>query len=291
LRFSLPASEDILAHLSALLRGVREWRLVSSSFGEESPALSASEHTRWSRQHNHAHPYREILIPLAGESRFGFRGRTFACRPGTIFLCGAGEPHDLNYPPLPTPLLHLWLTVSPGDCLGSVMAYADARLTPLWRVHVSPSTDRVVPCVDRVWNRALEKRGQPGARERLVSALYLLLTEIADRAESPERAAADAREECVRIARRMLDEAHGCGLDLAALARATGYSKYHFHRLFHAQTSKTVHQYADERRRTRADELIAANLPRKEIAFELGFSSPSAFSRWLHQAKRVGATK
>jgi AraC-like DNA-binding protein len=156
-------------------------------------------------------------------------------------------------------------------------------MLPLWRVHIATGDSQLVPCVNRVWDRARASAPTAIARERLVAAFYLLFAEIADRARHPKQAGADTRDECVRIAKRMLDEAHGCGLDLAALARATGYSKYHFHRLFRAQTGQTVHQYADERRRQRAEELLAAGLAHKEIAFELGFSSPSAFSRWLHQ--------
>jgi AraC-like DNA-binding protein len=193
--------------------------------------------------------------------------------------------HDLQYPPVTNPLLHMWLTLSPGDCLGSVI-WVQQRMLPLWRVHIATSDSHLVPCVSRVWDWARTSPSPMVARERLVSAFHLLLAEIADRARHPEHAAADTREECVRIARRMLDEAHGCGLDLAALSRATGYSKYHFHRLFRDQTGQTVHQYADERRRQRADELLAAGLAHKEIAFELDFSSPSAFSRWLHQGEK-----
>jgi len=201
-----------------------------------------------------------------------------------VILCEGGEAHDLQYPATAQPFLHLWLTVSPGDCLGSIIWMGD-RMVPLWRVHVATGEDRLVPCVNRVWDQARNDHDPIVARERLLAALYLLLADIADQARDPEQAAGSAREECVRIARRMLDQAHGCGLDLAALARATGYSKFHFHRLFRELTGQTVHDYADARRHARAKELLAAKLPHKEVAFELGFSSPSAFSRWFHQVR------
>jgi AraC-like DNA-binding protein len=275
LRLSPPSSDEIAAQLALLLRCSRDWRLVSSAFGEEVHARPHAEHGQWSRRHSHAHPYREVLVPLAGECPFGWRGRVFTCLPGVLFLCEGGESHDLQYPPPPLPLLHLWLTLSPGDCLGSVI-WIGERMVPLWRVHLPSSANQI-------WDRAREEAEPEAARQRIHAALYLVLADIADLARNPEQAAASAREECVRIARRMLDRAHGCGLDLAALARATGYSKFHFHRLFREQTGQTVHQYADQRRRARAAELLARHLSCKEIAFELGFSGPSAFSRWYHQ--------
>ena len=285
LRLAPPPNEALPEYLTALLHAGRDWRLVSSALGEEAAAATGSEHESWARQHGHAHPYRELLVPLAGRCPFGWRGRILVCQPGTLFLCEGGETHDLQYPPTTQPFLHLWLTVSPGDCLGSIIWMGD-RMVPLWRVHVATGEDRLVPCVSRVWDRAREERDPVIGRQRVLAALYLLLADIADQARDPDQAAGSTREECVRIARRMLDQAHGCGLDLAALARATGYSKFHFHRLFRELTGQTVHDYADARRRAWAAELLAAKLPHKEVTFELGFSSPSAFSRWFHQAAK-----
>jgi AraC-like DNA-binding protein len=58
---------------------------------------------------------------------------------------------------------------------------------------------------------------------------------------------------------------------------------------------QSLRSVVDELRRERADELLAAELPIKEVAFALGFSEPSAFSRaykrWTGKAPRVGRVK
>ena len=87
LRLAPPPNEALPEYLTALLHAGRDWRLVSSALGEEAAAATGSEHESWARQHGHAHPYRELLVPLAGRCPFGWRGRILVCQPGTLFLC------------------------------------------------------------------------------------------------------------------------------------------------------------------------------------------------------------
>jgi len=58
------------------------------------------------------------------------------------------------------------------------------------------------------------------------------------------------------------------------------------------QERTSLRAVIDELRRERADELLAANTTVKEIAFVLGFSEPSAFSRaykrWTGRAPKLG---
>jgi AraC-like DNA-binding protein len=58
---------------------------------------------------------------------------------------------------------------------------------------------------------------------------------------------------------------------------------------------QSLRAIADELRRERADELLAAAMPIKEVAFALGFSEPSAFSRaykrWTGKAPKLGRVK
>jgi AraC-like DNA-binding protein len=57
----------------------------------------------------------------------------------------------------------------------------------------------------------------------------------------------------------------------------------------------SLRSIVDELRRERADELLAGAMPIKEVAFALGFSEPSAFSRaykrWTGKAPRLGRVK
>jgi AraC family transcriptional regulator len=73
-------------------------------------------------------------------------------------------------------------------------------------------------------------------------------------------------------------------LSLGALARASGYSDFHFHRIFHAMTGKTPREYVLERRiNTAASRLLYDKSPITRIAFDCGFSSSSSFVRSFSQ--------
>ena len=79
---------------------------------------------------------------------------------------------------------------------------------------------------------------------------------------------------------------HGRGVTLDMLARISGYSKFHFLRLFQRCTGQTVHTYIDHCRRQRVEAMLQQGCAKKEIAAALGFSCPAAFSRWLKVSSR-----
>ncbi|HET9989975.1 MAG TPA: AraC family transcriptional regulator ligand-binding domain-containing protein, partial [Kofleriaceae bacterium] len=85
--------------------------------------------------------------------------------------------------------------------------------------------------------------------------------------------------------------AHLAAPALATISRELGVSARTLRRqLEHEGT--TLRALVDELRRERADQLLAAGTSAKEIAFELGFSEPSAFSRaykrWTGRAPAGG---
>ncbi|CAN5747268.1 AraC family transcriptional regulator [soil metagenome] len=85
---------------------------------------------------------------------------------------------------------------------------------------------------------------------------------------------------------------HQPELSPTAIARSLGISARTLRRHLE-QEGLTLRTALDDVRRERADELLAAGTSVKEIAFALGFSEPSAFSRaykrWTGVAPRVAA--
>ena len=83
----------------------------------------------------------------------------------------------------------------------------------------------------------------------------------------------------LRRARDLIDRDYAEPLDLAAMAREAGYSKFHFARTFAAAYGETPAAYLTRRRVERAKALLrAANLSVTEICYMVGFESLGSFS-------------
>jgi AraC-like DNA-binding protein/DNA gyrase inhibitor GyrI len=69
-------------------------------------------------------------------------------------------------------------------------------------------------------------------------------------------------------------------LSLAVLSSVSGYSEYHFHRVFHAMAGRTLHEYVQERRVVAsAGRLLYEKCSITRIAYDCGFSSSAGFVR------------
>jgi AraC-like DNA-binding protein len=92
----------------------------------------------------------------------------------------------------------------------------------------------------------------------------------------------------VRHARDLIDRHFAEPLDLAAMARAAGFSRYHFARAFRAAYGETPGAYLTRRRVERAKDLLrSTNLTVTEICHLVGFTSLGSFSATF--AELVGA--
>ena len=108
----------------------------------------------------------------------------------------------------------------------------------------------------------------------------------------------------LRRARDLIDRHFAEPLDLDAMARAAGFSRYHFARAFAAAYGESPGRYLTRRRIERAQDLLrSANLTVTEVCHEVGFSSLGSFSsrfreivgespkefqaRWSYDAPRI----
>lgn len=83
----------------------------------------------------------------------------------------------------------------------------------------------------------------------------------------------------LRRARDLMDRHFAEPLDLDAMAREAGFSRYHFARTFRAAFGETPGAYLTRRRVERAKDLLtAANLTVTEVCLLVGFTSLGSFS-------------
>jgi AraC-like DNA-binding protein len=84
----------------------------------------------------------------------------------------------------------------------------------------------------------------------------------------------------LRRARDLIDRDYASPLDIDAMAREAGYSRFHFARAFVAAYGETPRRYLTRRRIERAKTLLrTANLSVTEVCLLVGFGSLGSFSR------------
>jgi AraC-like DNA-binding protein len=92
----------------------------------------------------------------------------------------------------------------------------------------------------------------------------------------------------ILAAARKIEASRGRECNAGIMARESGYSKFHFLRLFREETGKSFREYVNHVRCTAYRELVNQGFSKKNIADELGFSSAAALSHWSRRQKTLG---
>jgi AraC-like DNA-binding protein len=96
----------------------------------------------------------------------------------------------------------------------------------------------------------------------------------------------------IRRARDLIDRRFAEPLDLDDMARAAGFSRYHFARGFTAAYGESPARYLTRRRVERAQDLLrSANLTVTEICHLVGFASLGSFSARFRDLVGVSPTE
>ncbi|MCM0648004.1 AraC family transcriptional regulator [Clostridium swellfunianum] len=82
-----------------------------------------------------------------------------------------------------------------------------------------------------------------------------------------------------------IEENHNRQISLGDVARAAGFSEYHFSRVFKKATEKKFCNYLNEYRIKKAEKLIFDNVTITEAAYASGFNSLVTFNRIFKQVK------
>ena len=128
---------------------------------------------------------------------------------------------------------------------------------------------------------ALIGDGQLGAqmlRDGCIARLLVHVNRLSVSASLP-RGADTASDPKIAQALSYINENLAGDLSVEALCEQVFLSRYHFMRLFKAQTGMTVHAYVRQRRLILAARLIREGTPAVRAAAESGFSDYSAFHR------------
>ena len=230
----------------------------------------------------HFHDFDKIVLLLAGRVDYAVESVSYALRPWDILLVKHHTIHKA--------------LIDKSEPYERIILYLDGgyydRLLP--EAHLMDSFDeadrsgeyRLVP--DEAQRRALEETflayeraasdtafGAQTLRDTYILQLLVLIGRI-NAAPRREEQRFDAK---IRQTLSYINENLARELTVDALAEQVYLSRYHFMRLFKAQTGNTVHAYVRQKRLLYAARLIREGTNANQAAEAAGFADYSAFHR------------
>ena len=231
-----------------------------------------------------SHPHREFLFVVSGTSRYLCNDSVYPCSPGTLFLFDSGIPHGHKYTREDNHLLHMWGYFNSAglhvSCV-NVMENGQYHLIPELSFIFLP--EELLQFVETRWNllarlenptEEVVERYMKGPMDAVLDEVAFLITEHDAGGRKPT--------EMEKI-ERYIDSRNGNGCSLEHLASLLGCTRCHFAHKFHEKTGITVGKYIDQVRIKYVLWARKRGISQKEIAYELGFSSPSSFWNWLQK--------
>jgi len=247
----------------------------------------------WLKSHSDAHPHREVVFCFAGNVIGSLNHRLYACQPGTFLLFDVGERHGQGYAPGSNGV-HLWIFFVQKRIIARLVTITNGRVSSFKR-ELLVDNPGLSNLLSQEWGKLKDSTlDEDLKRQRLVSIFSLVFIELIESdLEEDDKLAGDPatpdrrQRNIIRLIEEHIRNTSGSGLNIEKLARISGYSKFHFLRLFKQKTGYKVHDYINLSRVSRITEMEAQGARQKEIAAALGFSCSSAYSHWRQkQLKR-----
>jgi len=251
---------------------------------------------------NYAGPL-SIKTVLAGQVAWIIGGRERVVDRSSFLIVAAGEKYSMNIAAA-KPVETCCVFFAPGfveqvalDATSPLEQALDApdRTAPALPYLSALHGDRERALIDHVHNLAPRCKGAlaPSGFEEdfllLAHELLQFYEQIRKEAARVPAIRESTREELFRrlLAGREYIHSHSSGpVSLAAVARAACLSPFHFHRGFTQAFQQTPHSYLTGLRLAQAREMLESGVPVLDTCLEVGFSSPSAFSRLFRSRYR-----
>lgn len=235
----------------------------------------------------HFHEFDKIVLLLSGRVDYTVEGSTYALKPWSVLLIKHHTIHRAlidKSEPYERIIIYLdgkyFGRSMPGAGLTDCFDQADKSGEHLLRP--TEQQRRAIAQVLADYERAAEDSGfgAEALRETYIIQLLIYIGRMTA-AEGPGEKQYDPK---IRRALSYINENLGGELSVEQLAEQVYLSKYHFMRLFKAQTGSSVHAYVRQKRLLHAARLIREGMPVSKAAAESGFGDYSAFHRAFRES-------
>ena len=256
------------------------------------PAEAGDGDRVWRERNTELHPYREIMVILKNDIPFQHDSRVYEGHVGDIVLFDAFETHDRFHPPSVADTITLWMQINPQAIACTVVRSkgGDGRCI----IRFDFANPDLCAMLNRAWHDAGSGRKDPAAANMEIAGLVnVVRSRFAEKLMNAEvrytRNFNEARNQpylAVVSAMNHIATHIGEKLYFDDIAERAGYSRQHFARLFREYSGYNFRDYVDHVRMGVFRKLyFVKNMPKKDIARELGFSSSSSLIHWLRGAQ------
>lgn len=237
----------------------------------------------------HFHEFDKIVLLLSGRVDYTVEGSTYALKSWSVLLIKHHTIHRAlidKSEPYERIIIYL-------DGKYFARSMPEARLTDCFDQadrsgrHLLLPTERQRRAIEAVlsaYEEAAEDSGfgAEALRESFIIQLLIYIGRMT--AASSGETAESQYDPKIRRVLSYINENLGRELSVEQLAEQAYLSKYHFMRLFKAQTGSSVHSYVRQKRLLHAARLIREGMTVGKAAAESGFSDYSAFHRAFRES-------
>lgn len=234
----------------------------------------------------HFHDFDKVVILLSGRVDYMVERMTYALRPWDVLLIGHHVIHKAlidQSQPYERVILYLDRQFMERAMPEAGLMDCFDRADKQGRYLLAPdeeqyrSLDGLIGALDRAVSD--EQFGAQALRDTLVVQLLIHINRLGRGAGDVPDAHGSQYDPKIAQTLSFINENLGDRLTVDSLAERVYLSKYHFMRLFKAQTGSTVHAYVRQRRLLYAAQLIRRGVSVNKAAIESGFEEYSTFFR------------
>lgn len=227
------------------------------------------------------HCEREIFLACSGKGPFLFDGISFELEGHEAFFINSWVPHQRSYNINHPPCCHLWFHLHTNKFLGSVVSISENGEHQN-RNFVLPAD--LLPVVERRWDIAADLKDISEKHSLYRGIIRILLDEFA--LQNKKIIAYPTGEKLVQGIENYLEVNYGHRIRIDELAKIFRTNRFQLMRLFKKHRNITIGDYIDNQRMEFIKKAQAKGLSQKEISWQLGFSSPSAFYLWKKRKEK-----
>lgn len=245
---------------------------------------------------SHWHPAVEIIMPFSNIYTARLDNQTFTLEEGQILVIPPGILHELNAPKTGSRLV-LLVNYSSIGSLPGFSTICSLLINPLLIFPGTPAYEKIRDILLSIMNLYADDELYWSLS---ISALFIqFLIELSQlqtysNTLLPQLGSGKQKEYIQKFNSvfNYIDQNYMEDLDLETVAKAVGFSKFHFSRLFKQFTNTSFNDYLNNRRIQAAIALLSSSeLSITEIALMSGFPSISTFNRVFRNIKKCTPTE